>query len=70
MTAVVDEVQAVPVGHQGARVEVEERPAARLNGWLGVLVLLLAGAAAAALALSDLPALAAGPAVVAVVVVA
>ncbi|MDX6357353.1 MAG: hypothetical protein QOH37_407 [Nocardioidaceae bacterium] len=27
-----------PVGHQGARVEIEQRPAATLNGWFGVLV--------------------------------
>ncbi|MGZ4636800.1 MAG: SPFH domain-containing protein [Nocardioidaceae bacterium] len=28
-----------PVGHQGARVEISERPALAVNGWLGVLVL-------------------------------
>ena len=28
-----------PVGHQGARVEISERPAIAVNGWLGVLVL-------------------------------
>jgi regulator of protease activity HflC (stomatin/prohibitin superfamily) len=32
---------AVPVGHQGARVDIEERKAKALNGWLGVLVLLI-----------------------------
>ncbi len=30
---------AQPVGHQGARVDITQRPAAALNGWLGVLVL-------------------------------
>jgi regulator of protease activity HflC (stomatin/prohibitin superfamily) len=28
-----------PVGHQGARVEITERPALALSGWLGVVVL-------------------------------
>ena len=28
-----------PVGHQGARVEIAERRAFAVNGWLGVLVL-------------------------------
>lgn len=28
-----------PVGHQGARVDITERPAAAVNGWLGVLIL-------------------------------
>jgi regulator of protease activity HflC (stomatin/prohibitin superfamily) len=28
-----------PVGHQGARVEINQRPAVAVNGWLGVLVL-------------------------------
>jgi regulator of protease activity HflC (stomatin/prohibitin superfamily) len=30
---------AQPVGHQGARVDITQRPAFVLNGWLGVLVL-------------------------------
>jgi regulator of protease activity HflC (stomatin/prohibitin superfamily) len=30
--------KATPVGHSGTRVEIEERRAWRLNGWLGVLV--------------------------------
>jgi regulator of protease activity HflC (stomatin/prohibitin superfamily) len=38
MTAVGE--AAKPVGHEGARVEVEERPARVAPGWLGVLVLL------------------------------
>jgi regulator of protease activity HflC (stomatin/prohibitin superfamily) len=28
-----------PVGHQGARVDITQRPAWALNGWLGVIVL-------------------------------
>ncbi len=39
--AAVLEVQAVPVGHHGARVEVEERTAGAVSGWLGVLALLI-----------------------------
>jgi regulator of protease activity HflC (stomatin/prohibitin superfamily) len=40
---------AGPVGHQGARVRIEERPAIMVSGWLGVAVLLacVAGAIAA-----------------------
>jgi regulator of protease activity HflC (stomatin/prohibitin superfamily) len=32
---------AVPVGHQGARVDIDERKAQSLNGWLGVLLLFI-----------------------------
>jgi hypothetical protein len=32
-----------PVGHQGARVDIEQRPAFAVNGWLGVLVLAASG---------------------------
>jgi regulator of protease activity HflC (stomatin/prohibitin superfamily) len=39
----VVEVAAVPVGHQGARVEIEERRAWSANGWLGVAVMVLGG---------------------------
>ncbi len=28
-----------PVGHQGARVQISQRPALALNGWLGVVVI-------------------------------
>ena len=34
-------LEAEPVGHMGARVEVEERTAGSVSGWLGVLVLVL-----------------------------
>jgi hypothetical protein len=30
---------AQPVGHQGARVDIRERPAAAISGWIGVVVL-------------------------------
>ena len=33
------EPATTPVGHQGARVEITQRPAWAVNGWLGVLVL-------------------------------
>jgi hypothetical protein len=32
-----------PVGHQGARVDIAQRPAVALNGWLGVIVLVACG---------------------------
>ena len=32
-----------PVGHQGARVAITQRPALALNGWLGVVVLAVCG---------------------------
>jgi hypothetical protein len=39
-------IAAQPVGHQGVRVDITERPAVAVNGWFGVLVLLacIAGA--------------------------
>jgi regulator of protease activity HflC (stomatin/prohibitin superfamily) len=40
------QADAVPVGHDGARVDVEERKAASVNGWFGVLVLFICVAAA------------------------
>jgi hypothetical protein len=39
MNAVEPHSTAQPVGHQGARVDVTQRPALAVNGWLGVLVL-------------------------------
>ena len=30
--------EATPVGHSGTRVDIQERPAWAINGWLGVLV--------------------------------
>ncbi|MCW2545431.1 MAG: band 7 protein [Frankiales bacterium] len=51
------EIAAVPVGHQGARVEIEERRAVATNGWLGVLVMLIGGGLAIAGGGADQPAL-------------
>ena len=31
--------RAEPVGHQGARVDITQRPALAVNGWFGVVVL-------------------------------
>jgi len=45
------EIAAMPVGHNGARVEIEERRARSANGWLGVLVLFACVAVGAASAL-------------------
>jgi regulator of protease activity HflC (stomatin/prohibitin superfamily) len=52
MTAVQQEPQpqTSPVGHQGARVDITERPARATTGWLGVLVLLACIGAAITLA--------------------
>ena len=41
--------EAVPVGHQGARVDIEERKAQSVNGWFGVLLLFICVGAAIAL---------------------
>ncbi len=35
--------QPQPVGHQGARVDIVQRPAVAVNGWLGVIVLVACG---------------------------
>jgi hypothetical protein len=35
------QVEAVPVGHQGARVNITERKTLSINGWFGVLVLII-----------------------------
>jgi regulator of protease activity HflC (stomatin/prohibitin superfamily) len=39
MSIAASPVNATPVGHQGARVDIDERPARALNGWFGVLFL-------------------------------
>jgi regulator of protease activity HflC (stomatin/prohibitin superfamily) len=39
MSTVELPTNAEPVGHQGARVDITERPAVAINGWLGVVVL-------------------------------
>ena len=35
------QAEAVPVGHQGARVDIEERKAQAVSGWFGVLLLFI-----------------------------
>ena len=39
MTSPASPINATPVGHQGARVDITERRAAAVNGWFGVLAL-------------------------------
>jgi regulator of protease activity HflC (stomatin/prohibitin superfamily) len=39
MTTIEQPAAAGPVGHQGVRVDITERPALAVNGWFGVLVL-------------------------------
>jgi hypothetical protein len=39
MSSVEPQADVGPVGHEGARVDINERRAAAINGWLGVLVL-------------------------------
>jgi regulator of protease activity HflC (stomatin/prohibitin superfamily) len=70
MTSVEQSTQpaAVPVGHDGARVNIHERQAAALNGLIAVLVLLVCIGAAVGLALTPVKALAAVPVVAGVIV--
>jgi regulator of protease activity HflC (stomatin/prohibitin superfamily) len=53
MSTVEPQLVAQPVGHQGARVDITQRPAAALNGWLGVLVMAACVAGAVLLAQHD-----------------
>ena len=39
MSNVESPIKAEPVGHQGARVDITQRPAVAVNGWLGVIAL-------------------------------
>jgi regulator of protease activity HflC (stomatin/prohibitin superfamily) len=39
MTSIESPVASDPVGHQGARVDIRQRPAFAISGWLGVLVI-------------------------------
>jgi regulator of protease activity HflC (stomatin/prohibitin superfamily) len=61
--------EATPVGHSGTRVEIHERPAWSVNGWLGVLLVAAAAAVAILLAAGSSPGLAAIPAAVGFTVV-
>jgi hypothetical protein len=62
--------EATPVGHTGTRVEIQERQAWAISGWFGVLVVVACIAATVLLAQHSLGAMAVGPAVVAVVILA
>lgn len=61
MTAVATPSRAVPVGHEGARVDVQERPARDLGGTAAVIVLVLCLVAGVLLLLTPVPALAVVP---------
>src|SRR4051812_46735391 len=54
MTASAQDSSAAPVGHTGAAIQIEERPALTVSGWL-VLAVLLAGFVIAGI--TQLPAL-------------
>src|ERR1700683_3790360 len=60
--------QATPVGHAGTRVEIHERPAWAISGWLGVLVVAAAIAGTVLLAGTSAAATAVAPAFVALIV--
>jgi regulator of protease activity HflC (stomatin/prohibitin superfamily) len=59
------EPDATAVGHAGIRVDIHERPAWAINGWLGLLVALAGTAGAVLLARSSIAPVAIAPAVVA-----
>src|ERR1700726_4499436 len=54
--------EATPVGHSGTRVEIHERPAWSISGWLGVLVVAACAAGTVLLARSSVAAVAIAPA--------
>jgi regulator of protease activity HflC (stomatin/prohibitin superfamily) len=56
------------VGHQGARVEIQERPARATSGWLGVLVVLVCIGAVIGLAYTQVRGLVAIPILIGLVV--
>jgi hypothetical protein len=60
--------EATPVGHSGARVVIQERPAWAISGWIGVLVVAACIAGAILLGGGSAPGLAAVPIVVGLVV--
>jgi len=61
---------SAPVGHSRASVEIHERAAWAINGWLGVLVVIICIVAGVLLAYSSVKALVIAPIVVAVVILA
>lgn len=60
--------EATPVGHSGTRVEIRERPAWAISGWIGVLIVTVCVAAVVVLAGTPIPGVAVVPGVVAVVI--
>ncbi|MGH2852050.1 MAG: SPFH domain-containing protein [Solirubrobacteraceae bacterium] len=56
--------EATPVGHAGTRVDIHERPAWAISGWLGLLVAAGCTVGTILLARSSVPAVAIAPAVV------
>jgi regulator of protease activity HflC (stomatin/prohibitin superfamily) len=56
------------VGHQGARVEIQERPARATSGWLGVLVVLVCIGAVIGLAYTSVRGLVAIPILIGLIV--
>lgn len=61
-------VVAEPVGHKGARVDIQQRPALMVSGWLGILVLFICIAATVVAAQSHLGFVTALPIIVFVLV--
>ncbi len=64
----VGSAQVTPVGHDGARVEIHERPAWTVSGWLGVLVVLACAGACVLIAGTSAPGLMAIPIVIGILV--
>jgi hypothetical protein len=60
--------EATPVGHAGTRVEIHERPAWAISGWLGVLVVAVCIGVCFPIAASSVPGLVALPIVVGVII--
>jgi regulator of protease activity HflC (stomatin/prohibitin superfamily) len=60
--------ETTPVGHSGARVDIQERPAWAINGWFGVVVVAACIVATVLLAGSSAPGLAIAPGVVGILV--
>jgi regulator of protease activity HflC (stomatin/prohibitin superfamily) len=59
---------ARPVGHAGVRVQIDERPAWAINGWAGLLLVLICAAACYGLAKSSVPGVMALPILIGVIV--
>ena len=59
--------ETTPVGHSGRRVEIHERGARAVNGWLGVLLIAICIGVCFPIASSSLPGLLAAPIAVAVI---